>query len=135
MEKHIDGFLKSHDHCRLSTIGNNGYPHCVPVGYFYHDGSIYIPTNSRSVKIRNLIHNSKCCVIVDTYENRKGKGVMIQGEVKIAIGDDFLALKKKLEKLSGWALNNWRVGTPPRDRVDAIISIKSKVSAIVIGSV
>jgi nitroimidazol reductase NimA-like FMN-containing flavoprotein (pyridoxamine 5'-phosphate oxidase superfamily) len=107
----------------------------VPVGYFYHDGIIYIPTNSRSVKIRNLIHNSKCCVIVDTYEDRKGKGVMVQGEAKIAIGNEFLALKTKLEKLSGLALNNWRVGTPPRDRVDAIIMIESKVTPVVIGSI
>lgn len=74
-------------------------------------------------------------MIVDTYEDRKGEGVMIQGEAKIAIGNEFLTLKTKLEKLSGWALNNWRVGTPPRDRVDAIIMIESKVTPVVIGSI
>lgn len=76
----IEGFLKSHDLCRIASIDKQGgFPHCVPVAYLYHKGFIYIPTSSRSKKVRNLAQNQKCCILVDVCENEKGKVVMLQG--------------------------------------------------------
>jgi len=124
-------FLKSNDHCRIATISKDGYPHCVPVGYFYHNDIIYIPTNSKSNKVRNLTHNPKCCVIVDTYANRKGRGILVQGKARVAFGKHYCKLKSKIEKLTGWKLDNWRLGDPPKDKVDTIIQIDTREKTII----
>lgn len=55
MDIRIEGFLESHDHCRIASIDKQGgFPHCVPIAYLYHKGFIYIPTSSRSKKVRSL---------------------------------------------------------------------------------
>lgn len=117
-------FLRSQDHCRLATIGSHGFPHCVPVGYWFSGSLLYIPTSSKSVKTGNLRQNEKCCVIVDTYKRGKGKGVMLQGSGKLAIDKEFLKTKKLVEHATLWKLNRWRVGPAGKDRVDTVIVFK-----------
>lgn len=98
-------FLKSLDHCRLATVGFDGTPHCVPVGHWYQDGLIYMPTNSKSAKARNLRRNPKCCVIVHEYRGDKGRGVMLQGVATASKGSEFELLKRRLESWTGWHLD------------------------------
>lgn len=117
----VDRFLKSQDHCRLATIDSHGFPHCVPVGFYFSGRLLYIPTNSKSVKARNISRNRKCCLIVDVYEEGEGRGVMLQGLGKLAVGRDFLHAKQFMESSTDWKLDKWRVGPPGKDRVDTII--------------
>lgn len=67
----IERFLSAQDHCRLATVGRDGFPHIVPVGYFYHDRLIYIRTSLNSRKARNLDFSPKCSIIVDVYDGRR----------------------------------------------------------------
>ncbi|OLE91966.1 MAG: hypothetical protein AUF79_01260 [Crenarchaeota archaeon 13_1_20CM_2_51_8] len=85
---------------------------------------IYIPTNSKSVKARNLRRNKKCCVIVDLYKGGKGRGVMLQGTGKLAVGKEFLHAKNVVEQSTGWKLDRWEVGLARKDRVDTMILFK-----------
>ena len=125
-------FLKSNDHCRFATIGEgNGFPHCVPVGYFYNDNLLYMPTNSESTKAKNALAEPKSCVIVDTYENGAGRSVMLQGFAHVAIGKEFSRLKPVVESISGWHLDKWELGRPPRSKVDAIIEFTPRRVAII----
>ncbi len=49
-----DEFLKSQKVLRLATIGKNKTPHIVPVWYRYASKKIYIGTNSKTEKAKNV---------------------------------------------------------------------------------
>jgi nitroimidazol reductase NimA-like FMN-containing flavoprotein (pyridoxamine 5'-phosphate oxidase superfamily) len=124
-------FLKGQDTCRIATVGPTGYPHCVPVGYFYYKQTVYIPTVKKTKKVRNILANPKCSVIVDILEKGKGRGLMFQGQAGVARGPAFSRLKRLVERRSGWHLDRWEiVGNKP----DAIIVFSPK-TVIEIGTV
>ncbi len=49
-----DEFLKTQKILRLCTIDKNNFPHIAPVWYRYIGKKIYIGTNTKSQKIKNL---------------------------------------------------------------------------------
>ena len=49
-----DEFLKTQKILRLSTIDKNNFPHITPVWYMFSDGKIYIGTNTKNQKIKNI---------------------------------------------------------------------------------
>ncbi|EIJ67020.1 hypothetical protein BD31_I1974 [Candidatus Nitrosopumilus salaria BD31] len=49
-----DEFLKSQKILRLATIGKNKTPHIVPVWYRYSKKKLYIGTNTRTQKAKNI---------------------------------------------------------------------------------
>jgi|FaiFalFF_MnMetaG_3_1042247.scaffolds.fasta_scaffold01267_6 nitroimidazol reductase NimA-like FMN-containing flavoprotein (pyridoxamine 5'-phosphate oxidase superfamily) len=102
-------FLRSVDTCRIATVDPNGYPHCVPVGFLYHRGRVYIPTVARTRKARNIGLNSKCCIVVDVYERGVGRGLMLQGEAELVRGQAYRRLKRTVERISGWHLDSWDI--------------------------
>jgi [ribosomal protein S5]-alanine N-acetyltransferase len=129
--RRVEEFLRSRDTCRIASVGSNGYPHCVPVGYYYQKGRVYIATNSASAKAENIRSNPNCCVLVDIEKKEGAKGVMLRGTAKITSGKAFLEMKGKVESASGWHLDDWELGSPPRDKVDTfIIFTPEKISAI-----
>lgn len=86
-EDEREAFLERNKTLRVATNSSDGFPHNVPVGYQYHDGRIYFPSDERSKKIANIKHDEKVCCIVD--EGTAGddyevlRGVMIQGRATI----------------------------------------------------
>lgn len=127
MDARIEDFLKPHDHCRIGSIDQEGgFPHIVPIAYLYHKGLIYIPTSSLSRKVSNFTLNQKCCILVDVYENKKGKGVMSQGSATATKGHQFEALKQLVESASGWKLDTWKVGRIGKQKVDVIVVLDPK---------
>ena len=64
-----DEFLKSQKILRLATIGKNKTPHIVPVWYIYSLKKIYIGTNTRTQKAKNLKKNSRIAFCVDEGVN------------------------------------------------------------------
>ncbi len=119
--------------CRMATIGEDGFPHCVPTAYFYHRGVVYVPTFFASRKVRNLERHSKCSVIVDVYERGKGRGVMLQGLAKLAHGEKFVSVKRLVESSTGWKLDSWRLGQKGKNsrKPDTIITIRPLKTAII----
>jgi Pyridoxamine 5'-phosphate oxidase len=82
-----------------------------------------IPTSSKSKKVRNFAQNQKCCIIVDVYDNEKGKGVMLQGPVTVT-KSQFENHKQLVESATGWKLHEWDVGKIGEQKVDLIIVFK-----------
>ena len=82
-----DKFLKTQKILRLSTIGNNKTPHIVPVWYMYSSKKIYIGTNTRTQKARNVKKNNKVAFCVDVGINSPIYGVMGQGNANIILED------------------------------------------------
>jgi len=64
-----DEFLKSQKILRLATIGKNKTPHIVPVWYIYSLKKIYIGTNTRTQKAKNLKKNKRIAFCVDAGIN------------------------------------------------------------------
>ena len=77
-----DEFLKSQKILRLATIGKNNTPHIVPVWYMYSSKKIYIGTNTRTQKIKNLKKNNHVAFLVDVGTKSpniygvKGQGIV-----------------------------------------------------------
>lgn len=64
-----DEFLKSQKVLRLATIGKNKTPHIVPVWYLYSSKKIYIGTNSRTQKSKNVKKNKRVAFCIDVGIN------------------------------------------------------------------
>ncbi len=86
-----DEFLKSQKVLRLATIGNDSSPHIVPVWYLYSSKKIYIGTNTRTQKVRNLKKNKRIAFCIDVGINApnifgvngKGKANLILEKSKV----------------------------------------------------
>ena len=80
-----DEFLKTQKVLHLTTIGNNKTPHIVPVWYMYSLKKIYIGTNTRTQKAKNVKKNNRVAFCVDVGVNSPIYGVMGQGNANIIL--------------------------------------------------
>ena len=81
-----DEFLKTQKILRLSTIDKNNFPHITPVWYMYSGEKIYIGTDTKSQKIKNLEKNNHVSFCVDVGVNSPDiYGVMGQGSANIIL--------------------------------------------------
>ena len=79
-----DEFLKEQKILRLCTIDKNDFPHITPVWYRYTGKKMYIGTNTKSQKIKNLQKNNHVSFCVDVGVNSPDiYGVMGQGIANI----------------------------------------------------
>jgi len=83
MSKLIE-FLKKEKILHLATIDKKNSPHIVPVWYLYSAKKIYVGTNTRTQKAKNIIVHKKVSFCVDIGINAPGIfGVMGKGTAKI----------------------------------------------------
>ena len=81
-----DEFLKSQKVLRLATIGNKKTPHIAPVWYRYAAKKIFIGTNSKTQKAKNILKNNKVSFCVDVGINAPNiYGVMGQGTADLIL--------------------------------------------------
>ncbi|MSP22832.1 MAG: hypothetical protein EXR66_07460 [Dehalococcoidia bacterium] len=67
---------------RLATVGRDGYPHIVPLGYFRIDDAVYV--NMRGQRLVNARRNGKICFTIDEGEGMgELKGVVIEGDGEV----------------------------------------------------
>ena len=91
-------FLKSQKVLRLATIGKNKIPHIVPVWYLYSSKKIYIGTNTRTKKVRNVKNNKQVCFCIDVGINAPDiYGVMGHGDANLIL--DKLKVKRIAKKI------------------------------------
>jgi nitroimidazol reductase NimA-like FMN-containing flavoprotein (pyridoxamine 5'-phosphate oxidase superfamily) len=68
----------------LSTIGPDGFPHSVPLGYFREGDAIYCGVRDGTTKVRNIEANPKVSLLVESGSTMSDlKGAMIQGEARV----------------------------------------------------
>jgi nitroimidazol reductase NimA-like FMN-containing flavoprotein (pyridoxamine 5'-phosphate oxidase superfamily) len=80
-----DEFLKTQKVLRLTTIDNKKTPHIVPVWYMYSSKKIYIGTNTKTQKAKNVKKNNKVAFCVDVGVNSPIYGVMGQGNANLIL--------------------------------------------------
>ena len=64
----------------LSTVGPDGYPHTVPLGYFRLGDEILMGVSGGTRKLRNIQANAKVSLLLESGVTMKDiKALMIQG--------------------------------------------------------
>ena len=64
----------------LSTVGPDGYPHTVPLGYFRLGDEILMGVRGGTKKLRNIQANAKVSLLLESGGTMKDiKALMIQG--------------------------------------------------------
>ena len=77
-------FLKKEKILHLATIDEKNNPHIVPVWYLYSSKKIYIGTNTKTQKAKNIKNHKKVSFCVDVGVNApKIFGVMGKGTAKL----------------------------------------------------
>ena len=87
----------------LSTIGSNGYPHSVPIGYFRLGEDIYLGCRAGTQKVKNIERNPKVSLVLESGSSRRDiKGVLIQGHATVYTDPDHvLRLSREAARLRG----------------------------------
>jgi PPOX class probable F420-dependent enzyme len=91
-------FLERQRSGRLATVDPRGQPHAVPICYALLDGVLYTPIDEkpktgdpRSLRrIRNILENSKVCLVVDHYEDEdwsRLRWLQVRGEASLVEDD------------------------------------------------
>ena len=87
----------------LTTLGRDGYPHTVPIGYFRLGEEIYLGCRAGTQKLKNIARDPRVSLLV---ESGKGMGdikaVMIQGDATVYTAPaDLLRLAREAARLRG----------------------------------
>jgi nitroimidazol reductase NimA-like FMN-containing flavoprotein (pyridoxamine 5'-phosphate oxidase superfamily) len=73
----------------LTTIGRDGYPHSVPIGYFRKDNEIYMGGRLGTQRAKNIQRNPKVSLLVESGTTMADiKGVIIQGDAGLITEPD-----------------------------------------------
>lgn len=101
----------------LSTLGRDGFPHTVPIGYFRLGEDIYMGCRAASQKIRNIERDPRVsCMLAADRPTGQVKGVLIQGIATVIVEDgERLHLSREAARLRG----------VPEDELPATVSAGS----------
>ena len=87
----------------LTTIGRDGYPHSVPIGYFRQGDDIYLGGRSGTQRLKNLERNSKVSLLIESGGTMQDiKGLLIQGDADVVTkSEDVLPLMREAAQRRG----------------------------------
>ena len=87
----------------LSSIGLDGYPHSVPIGWFRVHRKIYMGCIDQTQKVKNIERNEKISVCLESGSTMSDiKGVLLRGNAAIIRApEDRLALSIVAAKSRG----------------------------------
>ena len=124
-------FLKKQKILHLATVDKTGTPHIVPVWYMYSAKKIYIGTNTKTEKAKNIKTHKKVSFCVDVGVNSPSIfGVMGQGTTKLIKDTDAVSrLAKKILLRYFKDLKN-KSAQEILDDTDCIIEIMPKKYAV-----
>ena len=87
----------------LTTIGPDGYPHTVPLGYFRLGEDIVTGARGNTRKLKNIQDNPKVSLLLESGKSRGDiKGLMVQGTATVhSESSDALYFAREAAKLRG----------------------------------
>ena len=87
----------------LTTIGSDGYPHTIPLGYFRLGNEILMGVRGNTLKLRNIQNNQKVSLLLESGTSRQDiKGLMIQGTATVhSSPEDTLHYAREAARLRG----------------------------------
>jgi len=76
--------LESERVVTVASLGQNGWPHLMPLWYVLRDGEIWVYTYAKSQKVRNLERDPRATLLVETgHEYTELRGVMIEADAYV----------------------------------------------------
>lgn len=86
----------------LTSIGQDGFPHTVAIGYFRLGETLYCGCRAGTLKCRNILANPKISLMLAVPSREEVRGVMFQGAGRV-IEDpsELLNIKSQLADLRG----------------------------------
>jgi nitroimidazol reductase NimA-like FMN-containing flavoprotein (pyridoxamine 5'-phosphate oxidase superfamily) len=87
----------------LTTLGRDGYPHTVPIGYFRVGDEVYIGCRAGTQKLKNIERNPKVSLMLESGRSMGDiKGVIIQGEASVVTApEDVVRLHREAARQRG----------------------------------
>ena len=87
----------------LTTIGPDGFPHTVPLGYFRLANDIVMGVRGNTRKLKNIRDNPKVSLLLESGKSRQDiKGLMVQGTATVhAEAEDTLHYAREAARLRG----------------------------------
>ncbi len=87
----------------ITTVGPDGYPHSVPIGYFRVDDAVYVGCRDRTQKVLNAQRNPKVSLSLESGGTMQDiKGVLIQGDATVInTPDELLDLSREAARRRG----------------------------------
>ena len=87
----------------LTTIGPDGYPHTVPLGYFRLGNDILMGVRGNTRKLRNIQENPKVSLLLESGTSMQDiKGLMVQGTATVhSRPEETLHYAREAAKLRG----------------------------------
>ena len=123
----LDEFLKKQKILRLATLDNKDNPHIIPVWYLFNSKKLYIGTNSKTKKAKNIKNNSKVSFCVDTGINSPDIfGVMGQGNAKLIREKNEVSKIEKRILLRYFKTLNNKSAQELLEETDCVIEIRPK---------
>ena len=120
-------FLKKEKILHLATIDEKNSPHIVPVWYLYNSKKIYVGTNSKTQKAKNINYHKKVSFCVDVGVNApKIFGVMGKGTAKLLKEKKMVNRIAKKILLRYFKTLNGKSARELLDDTDCIIEISPK---------
>lgn len=83
-------FLSDQKVLRLATVDDRGVPHVVPVWYLYRNSTVYIGTNTRTAKAKNVRSTGWAAFCVDEGVRAPIRGVMGRGRAALVTEAGFV---------------------------------------------
>ena len=130
-EQKIRDLLQRRHIACLATENEDSSIHLSAVWFLFEDGFLYIATNSRSRKARNVLARPKASVMVDSRNTGRESGVTISGDAQIITGESARNLRLRIHSryLSQAAIADPRVGGVFAVSEDVIIRLTPKTWA------
>ncbi len=80
----VEAFLADHWLGVLGTVGPDGLPHLVNVGYLHEDGEVVVTSFGAAQKVRNIERTGAATFLVEhPWPYAEVRGVMISGPVRV----------------------------------------------------
>ena len=124
-------FLKKEKILHLATIDEKNSPHIVPVWYMYSAGKIYVGTNTKTQKAKNIKKHRKVSFCVDVGVNAPNIfGVMGKGNAKLITNKKKVSTLAKRILLRYFKTLNKKSAKEILDDTDCVIEITPKEYSI-----
>ncbi|MCL6650410.1 MAG: pyridoxamine 5'-phosphate oxidase family protein [Chloroflexi bacterium] len=87
----------------LTTIGRDGYPHSIPIGYFRLGDEVYMGCRAGTQKLKNIARNPRVSLLLEAGSTMQDiKGVLIQGDASVITEPgEVLRLMREAARLRG----------------------------------
>ena len=126
-----DKFLRKQKILHLASVDKNGMPHIIPVWYLYSGKKIYIGTNTKTRKAKNVKSHKKVSFCVDVGVNAPNIfGVMGKGNAKLITNKKKVSTLAKRILLRYFKTLNKKSAKEILDDTDCVIEITPKEYSI-----